>query len=65
MYPQHMTAAHKAKFEQEDRPGEGVWVRSAQSEGKDVIVSLKEQVVQLWVMIKRPPDCIKQTLTIG
>ena len=41
IYPEFMTAAHKAESEQEDRPGEGVQVRSAQSEGKDSIVSLR------------------------
>ena len=50
MYPQLLTAAHKAKPEQEDRLGEGVWMRSAQSEGKDEIMSLKSK---LWVVIQR------------
>ena len=45
MYPQLMTVAHNAKYEQEDRPGQGVQVRLAQSEGKDDIMSLKEQIV--------------------
>ena len=49
MYPQLMTAAHKAESEQEDWPREEVWVRLAQLEGKDGIVSLREQIMQLWV----------------
>ena len=47
MYPQLMTAACKAESEQEDQLGEGVPGRSAQSEGKDDIVSLREQIMQL------------------
>ena len=35
MYPQLMPTAQRAESEQEDIPGEGVWVRSLQSEGKD------------------------------
>ena len=44
MYPQLMTAAQKAESKQEDRPGEGVRVRSAQLDGRDDITSLKEQI---------------------
>ena len=55
MYPQLVTAAWKAESEQEDTLGEGVWVKSAQSEGKDEITNLKEQIMQLWVVIQRPP----------
>ena len=54
MYPQLMTAAHKAESEQEDQPHEGVQVRSSQSEEKDSIVSLKEPIAQLWVAVQRP-----------
>ena len=53
MYPQLMTAAQKAESEQENRPRKGVWVRLAQSEGKDKILSLKQQIVQLRVAIQR------------
>ena len=56
MYPQLMTVAHNAESKQEDRPGEGIQVGSAQSEGKDDIVSLKEQIAQLWLAIQRPPQ---------
>ena len=45
MYPQLMTAAHKAASEQEDQPQEGVQVRSSQSEGKDGIANLREQIM--------------------
>ena len=55
MYPQFMTPAQKAESKQEDRPGEGVWVRLAQSKWKDEIMSLKEQIVQLQVVIQRTP----------
>ena len=48
MYPQLMTAAHKAESEQEGRPREGVQVRSAQSEARDNIVHLREQIVQFY-----------------
>ena len=47
MSPQLMTAAQKTVSEQEDLPREGVQARSAQSEWKDSIVSLKEQFMQL------------------
>ena len=45
MYPQLMTAAHKVESEQKDRSGEVVQVRSAQSEGRDNIMSLREHIV--------------------
>ena len=54
MYPQLVTAVHKAESEQEDWLGEVAWVRSAQSEGKDGIVSLREQITQQWVVVQRP-----------
>ena len=56
MYPQLVTIAQKAESEQEDRPMEGVWVRSVQSEGKDKIVRLKEQITQLQFAFERPPQ---------
>ena len=56
MYPQLMTAACKAESKQEERLGDGVWVRLMQSEGKDKTVSLKEQIMQLQVVIQRPPQ---------
>ena len=43
MYPQHVTAAHKAESEHMDRPIEEVQVRLAQTEVKDNIMSLTEQ----------------------
>ena len=51
-----MTTAQKAESEQEDRPVEGVQVRLSQSEGKDEIMSLKEQITQFQVVIQRPPQ---------
>ena len=54
MYPQLMTAAHKAESEQEDQPREGFQVGSAQLEGKDSIVSLREQITQLQVVVQGP-----------
>ena len=42
MYPQLLTAACKAEPEQEDRPEEGVLLRSVQLEGKDEITGLKK-----------------------
>ena len=47
MDPQLVIGNNKAKPEQEGQPGYGIQVRSAQSEGKDGIVSLREQIVQL------------------
>ena len=55
MYPQLLTTSHEAGSEQ-DRPEEGIWVRLVQAEGKDEIVSLKEQIMQLQVVIQRPPQ---------
>ena len=49
-----MTAAHKTESEQEDWPGEGVQMRSAQSEGKDCIVSMRGLIVQLQVVMQGP-----------
>ena len=54
MYPQIMTAAHKAESEQEDSPREGVQVRLAQSEGKYSIMSMRKQIAQLLVVVQRP-----------
>ena len=54
MYPQLVTAACKAESEQEERLGEGVQIRLAQSEGKDKTVSLKEQIMQLWIVVQSP-----------
>ena len=54
MYPQLMTVAQKAAAEQ-DRPMEGVQLRSAQLEAKDDTTSLKEQIRLFWVVIQRPP----------
>ena len=54
MYPHLMKVAHKAELEQEDWPREGVWVRSAQSDGKDGIAGKREQIVQLWVAVQGP-----------
>ena len=54
IYPQLMTAACKAESEQEDQPREGVQGRSAQSEGKDSIEHLKEQIIQLPVAVQGP-----------
>ena len=45
MYPQLVTAAHKAESEQEDSHVEGVQARWAQSEGKDGIVSLRDNIL--------------------
>ena len=56
MFPKLVTAACKAKSEQEDRLGESVWVRLAQSEGKDELMSLKEQIAKLCVAIRQPPQ---------
>ena len=47
MYPQLMTAAHKAESEQEDRPREVLQVRLAQTERRDDILSLREEIAQL------------------
>ena len=49
-----MTPAHKAESEYKDWPGEGVQVRSAQLEGKDGIVSLREQIAWLQVVVQGP-----------
>ena len=46
-YPQLVTAAQKAESEQEDHTGECISVRSFQTEGKDDIARLSEQIVQL------------------
>ena len=46
-YPHFVTAAQKAESEQEDHTGEGIHVRSIQAEGKDDIMRLSEQIVQL------------------
>ena len=54
MYAQLMTPAHKAELEKEDWPRKEVQVRSAQSEGKDGITSLREQTTQLQVLVQGP-----------
>ena len=46
-YPQLVTASQKVESEQEDYMGENIWVRSSQEEGKDDIVKLSKQIVQL------------------
>ena len=51
-----MTAAQKVESEQEDITGEGIHVRSIQIEGKDDIVRLSEQIVQLWVLVQKPQN---------
>ena len=53
-----MTAAWKDEWEQEDWPGEGIWVRSTQAEGKDDIVRLSEQIVQLQVAVQKPQKTV-------
>ena len=59
MYPKLMTVAHKVESEQEDRPGEGVQVKSAHSEGRDGIRSLKEQIAQFQMVTQIPPQQIE------
>ena len=54
MHPQLVTAAHKAEAEHEDKTGEGVWIKAVQIEGNDEIKNLKEQTVQLEVVIQKP-----------
>ena len=54
MYPQLVTRAHKAELEQKDWLGEEVWVRWAQSEGRDDITNLRKQIAQLCVVMQRP-----------
>ena len=54
MYPQLMTAAHKAESEFEDRSGEGTQVRSVQTERGDEIMTLEEQIMQLQVVKQKP-----------
>ena len=50
-YPQLMTAAWKAESQQEDWPGERIHARSTEDEGKDDIMRLGEQSMQLWVVV--------------
>ena len=49
-----MTAAQKAESQQEDWPGVGIWVRSPQTEGKDDITRLSEEILQLRVAVQKP-----------
>ena len=53
-YPQLVTAAQKAESEQEDHTGDGIHVRSIQPEGRDDIVNLSEQIVQLCLVVQKP-----------
>ena len=53
-----MTAAQKTELEQEDWPGEGIWARSTQAEGKDDNMRLSEQIVQLWVAVQKPQKTV-------
>ena len=46
----------RSSLHHEYRPGDGVWVTSVQSQGKDEIMSLKQQIMQLQVAIQRPPQ---------
>ena len=60
----NLIAAHKAESEQEDWPREGVQVRSGQLEGKYSLVSLRQQIVQLWAMVQGPQRTATRTLGI-
>ena len=54
IYPQLMTAAHRAESKYEDRPGIGIQVRSMQAVGGDKIITLKTQITQLLVEMQMP-----------
>ena len=46
-YPQLVTAAQKADSEHKDHLGGSIQVRSVQAEGKDEIMKLSKQIVQM------------------
>ena len=54
MYPQFMTAACKAVSEHKNGTWEETWVRLVQPEGGDGIATLKEQIMQLQMVIQKP-----------
>ena len=49
-----MTASCKAESEYEDSLGEGAQVKSMQAEGKHDIATLREQIMQLQVVMQKP-----------
>ena len=54
MYPQFLTAAHKAESEYKDNLGKGAYIKLAEDEGKDEIMTLGEQITQLRVVKLKP-----------
>ena len=53
-YPQLVTAAQKAESVHKDHTGESIMGRSIQAEGKDDIVKLSRQIVQLQLRWQKP-----------
>ena len=55
LYPLLIAAAHKAESEYEDRLRKEAQVRLAQAAGEDEIMTFREQIMQLWVVMQKPP----------